>query len=116
MFNQSKYIIIQNGLLFLTILIESRSGKTNVFLNLIKYQRLDIDKIYIYVKDSFESKYQLLINGRGIENLKNPKVWIDHSQTIDDVYEVLEDYNTTKKRKMLIVFDDVASEWKLIKH
>ena len=116
MFNQSKYIIIQNGLLFLTILKESRSGKTNVFLNLVKYQRLDIDKIYIYVKDSFESKYQLLINGRGIENLKNPKVWIDHSQTIDDVYEVLEDYNTTKKRKMLIVFDDVASEWKLIKH
>ena len=45
-----------------------------MFLNLIKYQRLDIDKIYIYVKDSFESKYQLLINGRGIENLKNPKV------------------------------------------
>ena len=43
-------------------------------------------------------------------------MWIDHSQTIDDVYEVLEDYNTTKKRKMLIVFDDVASEWKLIKH
>ena len=116
MFNQSKYIIIQNGLWFLTILIESRSGKTKVFLKLIKYQRLDIDKIYIYVKDSFESKYQLLINGRGIENLKNPKVWIDHSQTIDDVYEVLEDYNTTKKRKMLIVFDDVASEWKLIKH
>ena len=87
-----------------------------MFLKLIKYQRLDIDKIYIYVKDSFESKYQLLINGRGIENLKNPKVWIDHSQTIDDVYEVLEDYNTTKKRRMLIVFDDVASEWKLIKH
>ena len=116
MFNQSKYIIIQNGLWFLTILIESRSGKTKVFLKLIKYQRLDIDKIYIYVKDSFESKYQLLINGRGIENLKNPKVWIDHSQTIDDVYEVLEDYNITKKRRMLIVFDDVASEWKLIKH
>ena len=110
MFNQSKYIIIQNGLLFLTILIESRSGKTNVFLNLIKYQRLDIDKIYICVKDSFESKYQLLINGRGIENLKNPKVFIDYSQTIDDVCEVLEDYNPTKKRRVLIVFDDVTSE------
>ena len=110
MFNQSKYIIIQNGLLFLTILIESRSGKTNLFLNLVKYQRLDIDKIYIYVKDSFESKYQLLINGRGIENLKNPKVLIDYSQTIDDVYEVSEDYNTTKKSRVLIVFDDAASE------
>ena len=42
----------------------SGSGKTNVLLNLIKHQRPDIDKIYLYVKDPFESKYQLLINGR----------------------------------------------------
>ena len=42
----------------------SGSGKTNVLLNLIKHQRLDIDKIYLYVEDPFESKYQLLINGR----------------------------------------------------
>ena len=39
-------------------------GKTDVLLNLIKNQRPDIDKIYLYVKDPFESKYQLLINGR----------------------------------------------------
>ena len=38
-----------------------RSGKTNVLLNLIKHQRPDIDKIYLYVKDPFESTYQLLI-------------------------------------------------------
>ena len=42
----------------------SGSGKTNVLLNFIKHQRLDIDKIYLYVEDPFESKYQLLINGR----------------------------------------------------
>ena len=36
------------------------SGKTNLLLNLIK-QQPDIDKIYIYVKEPFESKYQLLI-------------------------------------------------------
>ena len=30
---------------------------------------------------------------------------MDYSQTIDDVYENLEDYNPTKK-KVLIVFDD----------
>ena len=40
----------------------SGSGKTNVLLNLIKHQWPDIDKIYLYVKDSFESKYQVLIN------------------------------------------------------
>ena len=63
-------------------------------MNLIKHQQPDIDKTYSYVKDPFESKYQLLINRRekvGIENLKNPKAFIDYSQTIDDVYENLED-------------------------
>ena len=40
----------------------SGSGKANVLLNLVKHQRPDIDKIYLYVKDPFESKYQLLIN------------------------------------------------------
>ena len=42
----------------------------------------------------------MLINGRekvGIDTLKNPKAFIDYSQTIDDVYENLEDYNSTKK-------------------
>ena len=68
----------------------SRSGKTNVLLNLIKHQQPDIDKIYLYLKDPFESKYQLLINGWekvGIKTLKNPKAFTDYSQTTDDVYE-----------------------------
>ena len=89
--------IIQIGLIFLTILIGgSGSRKTNALLNLIKHQQPDIDKKYLYVKEQLESKYQLLIKGRGevgIENLKNPKAFIDYLQTIDDVYENLEDYN-----------------------
>ena len=36
----------------------------------------------------------------------NPKPFIDYSQTTDDVSEDLEDYNPTKKRKVLLVFDD----------
>ena len=81
-----------------------------MLLNLIKHQRSDIDKIYLFVKYSIESKYQLLITGRekiGLENLKNLKMFIDYSQTIVHVYKNLEDYNTTKKRRVLIVFDDV---------
>ena len=39
----------------------------------------------------------------GIEILKNPKGFIDYSQTIEDVCEYLEDYNPTKKRRVLIV-------------
>ena len=39
----------------------SGSGKTNSLFNLISH-KLDIDKIYLYAKDPFEAKYQLLIN------------------------------------------------------
>ena len=46
------------------IIGDSGSDKTNVLLNLIKHQRRDIGKIYLHNKDPFESKYQLLINGR----------------------------------------------------
>ena len=59
----------------------------------------------MYIKDPFESKYQLVINGReevGIKELKNPKVFLDYSQTSDDVYEHLEYHNPTKKRKDMI--------------
>ena len=42
----------------------SGSGKTNVLLNVIKHERPDIDKIYLYAKDPFKSKYQLVINGK----------------------------------------------------
>ena len=55
----------------------------------------------------------MLINGRekvGIENLKNPKAVTDYSQTIDDVYKNLEDYNSTTKRRVLIVFDDMIAD------
>ena len=54
-----------------------------MLLNLIKNQRPYIDKIYLIVKDPFESKYQLLINRRekvGIKKLKNPKALIIHKQ------------------------------------
>ena len=46
------------------IIGSSGSGKTNVLLNLIKNHQADIGDIYLYDKDPFESKYQLLINGR----------------------------------------------------
>ena len=56
---------------------------------------------------------KLLINRRkkvGIKKLKTPTAFIDYSQTIDDVYENLEDYDPLKKRKVLIVFDDMIAD------
>ena len=89
------------------------SWKPNVLLSFIKHQRPHIDKIYLYIKNPLKSKSLLLINGRkkvGIENLKNRKAFINHSQTIEDVYENLEGYNSTKKRRVLIVFDDMIAD------
>ena len=47
----------------------SGSRKTNALLNLIENQA-DIDKIYLYVKDPYEAKYQYLINIREKVGLK----------------------------------------------
>ena len=63
------------------IIGRSGSGKTNLLLNL-KKQQPDTKKIDLFVKDIFESKYQLLISGKekvGIKNVKNPKAFIDYS-------------------------------------
>ena len=49
------------------------------------------------------------MNGRGkkgLKNFKNPKSCIIYSEKIDDIYKNLEEYNPTKKRRVLIVFDD----------
>ena len=42
--------------------------------------------------------------------MKNQKTFIDYSQITDDVYESLEDYNPTKKRTVLIVFDYMIAD------
>ena len=95
------------------ILIIGGSGlsKNNMLLNLIKHQQTEVDKVCLRVKDPFESKHQLLINGgeKKIINVKTPKAFIDYSQTIDNVYENLEDCNRTKK-KVLIVFDNMIAD------
>ena len=72
-----------------------------MLLNLIKHQRTNIDKVYLYVKDTFESKCQLLISGaeKIKRNLKTSKAFIYYLQAIGDVYENLEDYNSTQKKK-----------------
>ena len=46
---------------------------------------------------------------KGIKKLENQKAFVDYSQTIDDVYEKLEYYNTTTKRKVSIGFDGMIA-------
>ena len=96
------------------ILIIGGSGsvKTNALLNLINNQP-DIDKIYLYAKDPYEKKYQYLINKSkkvGLNHFNDPKAFIEYSNDMQDVHKNIEDYNPIKKRKMLIVFDDMIAD------
>ena len=60
-----------------------------------------------------EPKYQFLIEKRenaGIKHLNDLKAFIECSNTIDDVYEDIDGYNPTRKRKILIVFVDMIAD------
>ena len=41
-----------------------------------------------------------------MNTLKNPKAFINHLQTTDDAYKILEGYSRTKKMKVLLVVDN----------
>ena len=90
----------------------SGSTKTNTLINLIN-EKKDINKIYLYAKDLSEFKYQLLIERRKntvITHFNDPNAFVKCSNTMDDVYENIDDYNPSRKRKKLIVFDDMIAD------
>ena len=81
-------------------------------MNLINNQP-DNDKIYLYAKDPYEAKYQYLISKRekvGLDHFKDPKAFMEYSNDIKNVYKNIENYNPGKKRKILIVFDDIIAD------
>ena len=87
----------------------SGSGKTNALLNLINNQP-DIDKIYLYAKDPYEKKYQYVINKREkvrLDHFNDPR---EYSNDMQDVDKNIEDYNPEKKRKIILVFDDMITD------
>ena len=91
----------------------SGSGKTNALLNLIQQDNNIIDNIYLYPKDLKEPKYQFLIKKReqaGIKNLNDPSAFIEYWNIMNDVYDNMDDYNQKRKRKVLIVFDDMIDD------
>ena len=89
-------------------------------MNLKKHQGLDIYKIYLYVKDPFKPKYQLLIKEREKAEIKELQNYLgiyftanrfaDYSHTTDDVYENVEEYKPLQKKRMLIVLDNIIGD------
>ena len=90
----------------------SGSGKTNALLNLIKEQD-DIDKNYLYAKDLSEPKYEFLIKKHkdvGTNHFDDPNAFIECSNRIDDIYQIMDDYNPSRQREILFVLDDMIAD------
>ena len=59
------------------------------------------------------SKYKLLIKKRESTDLKylnDSRALIEYSSDMDDIYSNIEEYNPNKKRKILIVFEDMIAD------
>ena len=67
----------------------------------------------MYEKHLSEPKYEYLIKNREnvrIKHVNNSKAFIECSNTMDDIYENINNYNPNRKRKILIVFDDMIAD------
>ena len=49
-------------------------------------------------------------NDVGTNHFNDPNAFIECSNTMDDVYENVDDYNPSRKRKTFIVFDDMIAD------
>ena len=105
--HNSKWLYIPDHPYRILIIGGSGSKKTNTLLHLIN-NNPGIDKTYLYAKDPYKAKYQLLINKRKSTRLKHfndPNAFIEYSNDMHDVYKNFDKYNIDKERKILIVFD-----------
>ena len=69
-------------------------------------------KFYLYAKDLSKPKYEYLIKNRenaGIKHVNDGNAFIECSNTMDDVYKSIDDYNPNRRRK-IIVFDDMIAD------
>ena len=87
----------------------SGSGKTNALPNLINEQK-EIDKLYLYGKYLSEPKYDKNRENAGIKHVNNGNAFIECSNTVDDVFESINNYNPNRRRKILIVFDEMIAD------
>ena len=78
------------------------SGKSNSLFDLIN-QQPDIDKIYLLAKDSYEAKYQFLINkreGTGLKHFNDSKTFTEYLNATNNIYKNIEEYNPNKTQNI----------------
>ena len=71
----------------------SGSGKANSLFNLISHQP--------------DRRYE---QSTGLKHLNDSKAFIEYSNDMDDIHKNIEKYNPNKKRKILIIFDDMIAD------
>ena len=69
----------------------------------------NLDKLYLYAKDLYKAKHQLLINKRestGLKHLYGSKAFIECSNKMDNIYKNMEEYKPNKKTQNIDCFWD----------
>ena len=72
-----------------------------------------MNKIYLYVKDLYEAKYQYLIKIRekvGIDHHNDPRAYIEYSNDMRNVYKNIGDYNPDSENKIWTVSDNMIAD------
>ena len=67
----------------------------------------------MHAKDLIDPKYEYFIKKRenaGIKHFNDPNAFIKCSNTMDDAYDNINDYNPSRERKILIVFDNMIAD------
>ena len=72
-----------------------------------------LTKFILYAKHLSEPKYEFLFKKRedvGIKWCNDSNAFIECSNTMDDVYENIDTHKPSRKRKILIVLDDMIRD------
>ena len=67
----------------------------------------------MYARDLSEPKYEYWVKkleDAGIKHVNNQNAFINCLNTMGDVYENIHDCNPSRKRKILLVFDDMIAD------
>ena len=76
-------------------------------------ERAKIQYVKKKKKKLHEAKYKFLINKResaGLKHFNDSEAFSKYSNSMDDIYQNIGEYNPNKKCKILIVFDDMIAD------
>ena len=110
--HSKKWPYIRNNPCRILVIGGSWSRKSNELISLINVEN-DIEKIYLYARDLTEPKHECLIKKRedgGIKHVNNPNAFIESLNTTDGFFENIHDYNPSRGKKTLIVFDHMIPD------